>query len=163
MKGPSMVKWTTKVLKVPKTIVLYLVKHLEVVAKWCINWILLHGDHYCCVKHPYVEYQDEIFKIIYFKSNAQKQILTITCPISLLAHPLAASPKIHRLCFWDCFSLHELLGFVNQYVQKMFMIFSFVILKLVDSFESFSLKRVQESRVVHLTVVAPRNIWCSYY
>ena len=48
--------------------------------------------------------------------------------------------------FPGCTRPHNLLGFVDQYVLEMFMIFVFIIAKVVYSLESFSLKRVQGSK-----------------
>ena len=73
----------------------------------------------------------------------------------LLAHHL------HRLlkyvdCSWHCFCQHKLLGFVNQRVFKMFMIISSTWFKVSIKFDSLSLKPMQDSRVVHLNVLAPQ-------
>ena len=56
---------------------------------------------------------------------------------------------------------HNLLGFVDQCVIHMFMIFSFKNSMLVYSFESLSLKPVQGNGVVYLTILAPLVVKCA--
>ena len=59
--GASIINLTKIMLWFPKAII-FLVLHLEVVAKCCPNLILFHDDLYCCNKYSNVAYQDEIFK-----------------------------------------------------------------------------------------------------
>ena len=68
-----------------------------------------------------------------------KKIQTITCSISLTCILVVLSSKICRF-FLELFCHHYFLGFVDQYVLKMSIIFFFANLKLVYSFESLSLK-----------------------
>ena len=48
----------------------------------------------------------------------------IACAISPLAHTLALTFKICRFCL-VCFGQHNLLGFVDQYVVKIFLFTKF--------------------------------------
>ena len=53
-----------KVLRYTKTNN-FLVKHLKVVAKCCLNWVFVFlGALNCCLRYSNIEYWDEIFKII---------------------------------------------------------------------------------------------------
>ena len=49
-----MVKWTKKMLRFTKTIII-LVKGLQVVANHCLNWFSFHDDLCCCVEYSNVE------------------------------------------------------------------------------------------------------------
>ena len=55
-----------KLLRYTK-IIIFLVKHLKVVAKHFLNWIYFHGTLYCCARYSNIEYQDEIFKNVSLK------------------------------------------------------------------------------------------------
>ena len=34
----------------------------KVVSRGSLNWIVIHGALYCCVRYSNIKYQDEIFK-----------------------------------------------------------------------------------------------------
>ena len=42
--------------------IIFLVIRLKVIEKRCLNWFLIHGAIYCCVKYSSMEYQDETFR-----------------------------------------------------------------------------------------------------
>ena len=71
--GANMVKWTKKLLRYAKNIII-LVKCLQVVAKHCLNWYFFHNDLCCCVKYSNVEYRVEI-SVLIITSDAQKQMV----------------------------------------------------------------------------------------
>ena len=68
----------------------FLVKHLKVEPKDCLNWIcfifyylFLHGTLYRCVRYLNVEYQDEIFKHI-IKCTTQKVITNLVLDVDVM-------------------------------------------------------------------------------
>jgi len=87
----------------------------------------------------------------YFEQNLESRMFNIT-----YLQPLAQSSKICRF-FFEFFYHHDLLGYVEQYLFKMFMnFFSSQDSKLVYNYESLSLNIRQGSGDVHFTALAPK-------
>ena len=88
--------------------------------------------------------------------HIQNNFYTIACSISPSCTPPTPYSELCRFSL-ELFYPHKLLDFVDHCVLFQLMKISSQTQSLYN-FESLSLKHVQDSRIVHLTVLAPNSV-----